>query len=298
MVGDMLRIDLTVASPLALVGAFAAIVYLSGDLRMRVLRRRWHPMRTVSFVLGCATLIYVTSAAGNGQADVLVSVLVFQQITLMTVIPPLLLLGSPGTLLLRATPHRGVGRVVLRAAHGARRAPLARALLHPLVAPTVVIALFPGLYFTDLVSAVIGLPFGHELLLAVFLLAGIIAGAPLWSNDPLPRSPSYVARLADVVVEIQVHAAFGLVLLLSGSALFSAYSQTPFPDVPATVDQSIAGMLVWTYGELPLLIVLVVTLSRWRSRDIRLSRRNDVQEEVERQRYNDYLASLQRQSPS
>ncbi|SDQ03816.1 hypothetical protein SAMN04489742_0193 [Arthrobacter crystallopoietes] len=47
---------------------------------------------------------------------------------------------------------------------------------------------------------------------------------PLWSVDPLPRAPSYPARLIDILVELQIHAVLGLILIRSGAPLISAYA--------------------------------------------------------------------------
>ncbi|EED6225861.1 cytochrome c oxidase assembly protein, partial [Salmonella enterica subsp. enterica serovar Haifa] len=104
---------------------------------------------------------------------------------------------------------------------------------------------------------------------------------------------SYAARLIDVIAEIQIHAVFGLILLLSSTPLFVAFTNPTigWPIDPLR-DQAIAGTLAWTYAELPLLIVLIVTLSRWRSRDLTLADRRRDQDDAEREEYNAYLATL------
>lgn len=290
---SFMAFGLAEASPLGLVGLLLGGLYLAGALRLWLQRRRWSVLRTIAYLLGCAFLTLTTVLGVNRYAESLVSVLVFQQITLMTVVPPLLVVGSPGRLLLRATPHAGLGLAILRAAHAGLRSRTARLALHPAVAPLVVVALFPGLYLTDLVSPVMSTPLGHELLLAIFLVSGVVAATPLWSSDPLPRAPSFGARLADVFVEIQVHAVFGLVLLMSGEPLFAAYLAPPSGfGVDPVDDQAIAGTLAWTYGELPLLVVLIVTLSKWNVGDTRRARRNQERDEAELERYNARLAGL------
>lgn len=293
---SVLSFDLLAASPLAWVALILGALYLRGAIALWARGRRWSIARTVAFLLGCTLLFLVTALGVDRYADTLVSALVFQQITIMTVVPPLLIVGSPGRLLLRSTPHTGIGRLTLRLAHAGLRSRLARTVLHPVVPIIVAIAMFPGLYLTDLVSPVIRMPAGHDLLLGVFFLSGVVAATPLWSTDPLPRAPSFVVRLVDVFLEIQIHAVFGLVLLMTGTALFAAYASAPW-GIPATTDQSIAGTLAWTYGELPLLLVLIVTLSRWRSRDIRHAARHQEQADVDLDAYNDYLAQLQRRMP-
>ncbi|WP_369010577.1 cytochrome c oxidase assembly protein, partial [Bacillus cereus] len=57
------------------------------------------------FLLGCLLLAAVMGLAIEGYGQVMFSVFMFQQMTLMMAVPPLLLLGAPGTLLLRSSPR-------------------------------------------------------------------------------------------------------------------------------------------------------------------------------------------------
>lgn len=120
---------------LPMLAAVLAIAYLLGGVvRLRRQRRRWPLWRTVCFLLGCLVLAATTGGVGvEAYGYALLSVFMFQQLTLMMTVPPLLILGSPGTLLLRATPHHGgVGLVMLRTAHaGLRHPPAARWALSP-----------------------------------------------------------------------------------------------------------------------------------------------------------------------
>lgn len=279
------------ASPLAWAAILCLALYLLGVILLRRRRRRWPLGHTASFALGCTIWFAATGLNINARADELVSALLFQQITLMVAVPPLLLMGAPGRLLLKATPRVGLGRVVLRGALSGYRSRGARILLHPIIAIAVAALAFPALYFSDAVSWFLALPNGHLLLLALFLGLGIIAAAPLWSLDPLPRTPSYVVRLVDVAIEIQIHAVFGLMLLLSREPMFRWYADEPEAwGISRALDQAIGGGLVWSYGELPLIIVLIVTLSKWRKSDLRRAKQRQSQEDVELDAYNKYLA--------
>lgn len=289
---DWFHFDLSGASPLVAVTALLLCTwYLRGAIWLWARGRRWPAPRTIAFVLGCALMFVIATFGVNRYASISLTALMFQQITAMTVIPPLLIAGSPGRLLLRSTPHHGIGRRVLQAAHAGLRSRWARALLHPLMPIAIAVAVFPALYLTDLVSTVMTTRVGAALLLAFFLVAGIVAGVPLWSPDPLPRTPSFPARLVDIFVEIQIHAILGLILIRAGTPLFGAYS-TPQQGVDPAYDQAVAGMLLWTYGELPLLIVLVACLSRWHSRDRGHARVNESREDAELEEYNAYLEQI------
>ena len=125
--------DLASVSLLGWLAVASAVAYLAGAISLWVRGRSWTVPGTISFVLGCAAWFIATGLGVNAHADELITALIFQQLTLLVAAPPLLLMGSPGTLLLRTVPHRGPGRLILLAGIvNVHR--VARALLHPWVA--------------------------------------------------------------------------------------------------------------------------------------------------------------------
>ncbi|WP_131807292.1 cytochrome c oxidase assembly protein, partial [Mycobacteroides abscessus] len=90
--------------------------YVLSVLRLRRMGRSWPWWSTVCFLSGCAILGAVMGLSIERYGFRLFSAFMFQQLTLSILVPPLLVLGSPGRLLLRSTPHHGSGRWVLAAA--------------------------------------------------------------------------------------------------------------------------------------------------------------------------------------
>lgn len=88
-------------SPVGIAALLFAALYLRGAIWMWRNRRRWAIARTASFLIGCALIFAITMFGVNRLATESITALVFQQITLLTVVPPLLIAGSPGLLLLR-----------------------------------------------------------------------------------------------------------------------------------------------------------------------------------------------------
>lgn len=278
-------------NPVAWLMIIALGLYLAGAVSLWRSGIRWSPAATLSFAVGSLFVILATGTRLTPLAEDLVSVLIFQELTLLVVAPPLLLVGMPGRMLLTAAPRLGLGRLLLRIGLAGYRSRVARVLLHPLAVLVIAAVMLPALYLSDFVSVVLGWPGGHTLLLVAFLVFGLIAGAPLWARDPLPRRPSYAVRLVEVFVEIQIHAVFGLILLLSAPPLFAAYTGVPATTgVSRALDQSVAGGLMWTYGELPLIIALIVTLSKWRGRDLRTAKNREAQDDAALDEYNAFLA--------
>ena len=279
---------------LPILALIVATAYVAGAIRLWTQGRGWSWIRTVCFLLGSTLLVVVTGAGIEGYGLRMFSVFMLQQLTLMMVIPSLLLLGSPGTLLLRATPHRGAGRPVLQAALGCLRSRAAKFALHPaLVIPLMVLSLF-GLYLSGVANVLLRSWIGHVGLEALFLFVGILIAAPLVSADPLPRRTSYVSRIFDAFAEMQLHAGFGLALTLTVTPLVAFFSDAPAAwNVDPVRDQWMAGALAWTYGEVPLLVLLILTLVRWRRQDTKLAVRAQDRTDAELEAYNDYLRGIQ-----
>lgn len=142
----------------------------------------------------CILLAAVTGLGVETYGQALVSVFMFQQLTLMMMVPPLLVLGSPGTLLLRATPHHGAGRVVLKTAHGALRNPAAKWVLSPWATVPLYLFAFYGIYLAGAADVILTAPGGHVALEVGFLLAGMLF--------TIPSCPPILCRSGWVMVRV------------------------------------------------------------------------------------------------
>jgi putative membrane protein len=274
-----------------------ATAYALGVARQVHRGRRWPVGRTAAFLSGCALLLVTTGAGIEGYGYEMFSVFMFQQLTLMMVVAPLFVLGRPGTLLLHAVPHHGLGRVTLISARRSLRSPVAGALLHPAVTIPLFLLAFYGLYLTDAATTLLGSWYGHTGMEVALLVAGVLFAVPVLSRDPLPRRQSHAGRALDVVVEMPLHAFFGVVLMMATTPLVAAFGHPPDAwGVDLLGDQETAGALAWSYGELPTLLVLLVVLSRWQREESRSvaarDRRADRDGDAELDAYNDYLTRL------
>lgn len=284
---------------LPLIAAALAVVYLVGAIRMWTRGRRWPIWRTVSFLLGCVSLAAVTGLGVEAYGYALFSVFMFQQLTLMMAIPPLLVLGSPGTLLLRATPHHGAGRIVLQIAHAGLRSRFARWLLSPWIALPLYLFAFYGLYLADFADLILALPGGHLGLEVGFLIAGILFTIPVLSSDPLPVHLNHAGRALDVFAEAALHAFFGVFLMIAASLLIDNFAASSLAlGVDPLVDQRIAGGLAWSYGEAPTLLMLLFVMHRWyrddTTRDAAAARYADTHGDPDLDAYNAYLETLRK----
>lgn len=278
------------------IGLVLAALYLAGTIRVWATGRRWSPWATLSFLTGCAVLVVVMGAGVEGYGLEMFSVFMFQQLTLMMAIPPLLVLGRPGTLLLRAMPHHGLGRAVLVAARWGLRSGVGRVLLHPALMIPVFLLCFYALYFSSLAGRLLSTWTGHLGLELLFLIAGILFTVPVLSRDPLPSPQGHLGRAADMFIEMPTHAFFGVIVMMSTTPMVSAFTHPPQSwGIDVMADQVTAGGLAWSYGELPALIVLLIIFVRWRKDESRQTAAADhrtLHEDPELDAYNAYLQQL------
>lgn len=286
-------------TPLTVVAILIGTAYLAGSTRLWVKQRHWSPWRTLSFIAGCLLIIAISSTGIDTYGRSLFSVFMFQQLTLMMAVPPLLALGAPGTLLLRAVPHSGAGRPVLRLALFGLRSPFGRALVHPALTVPLFLLSFYGFYLGDLDDAVLQHPAGHTAAQVVFLVSGLIFTVPLIAADPLPRGHGYLTRLIDLFLEMALHAFFGVIVMISARPLVAVFASPPEGwGIDPISDQKIAGALAWSYGEFPTVVMLLFLLSKWFRDDTRRARAADVHADrygyQELDDYNAYLDKLSR----
>ncbi|MFS2243026.1 MULTISPECIES: cytochrome c oxidase assembly protein [unclassified Microbacterium] len=284
---------------LPVLGLLMAVLYLAGAIRLWRQGRRWSVARTVCFLLGCIVLVAVTGLAVEGYGHLLFSVFMFQQLTLMMAIPPLLVLGSPGTLLLRATPHRGLGRVILRLALAGLRSRIARWALSPWIAMPLFLMSFYGLYLGGLADPILQTPGGHPLLEIAFLAAGVLFTIPILSNDPLPVRMTYPGRAMDLFAEAALHAFFGVFLMMSPTLFVETFAgPTTALGIDPLEDQWLAGALAWSYGEGPTVVMLLYVMHRWfRDDTVRAAKADkyaDAHGDPELDAYNAYLDALRK----
>ncbi len=277
--------------------------YLASAIRLWSTGRSWSITRTISFLSGCLLTAYVLGAGIEGYGYEMFSVFMFQQLMLTMAIPALLVSGSPGTLLLRSTPHHGLGRAVFAVAFAGLRSRFGRLILHPAFTIPLFLAMFYGVYFTALADRLLASWAGHVALEAAFLLAGILFTAPLLSRDPLPRRETSAGRLVDMFIEMPLHAFFGVIVMTATAPLLRSFSSPPSSwNLDVLADQGVAGGLAWSFGELPSLIIIMVLMVRWHRDDTRKAaaadRQADRDGDAELTEYNAYLDRIRSGRPS
>ncbi|MCB7134983.1 bifunctional copper resistance protein CopD/cytochrome c oxidase assembly protein [Cellulosimicrobium marinum] len=281
----------------ACVAAF--VVYLAWVRRLARRGDRWPVGRTVSWCAGVVVLFWVTSGGPATYGHVLFSGHMVQHMVLAMVVPILLVLGAPVTLLLRAVPPRKDG------SRGPREWVLAlvtsrvgQFFAHPVVAAVNFAGSMIVFYYTPAFELALTTYAGHLLMLLHFTLAGYLFANALVGIDPGPHRPPYPQRLLLLFATMAFHAFFG-VALTSGEVLlvpewFGLLGREWGPS--AIEDQQRGGGVAWGIGELPTLALAIVVAVMWTRSDEREARRHDRQADrdgdAELGEYNAMLAKM------
>ncbi|QAY71729.1 copper resistance protein CopD [Xylanimonas protaetiae] len=279
--------------------AAGVVVYLMWVRRLARRGDRWPVGRTVSWCLGVGVVGWVTNGGPAVYGEVLFSAHMVAHMVLALLVPMLLALGAPVTLLLRAVPgrrdgSRGPREWVLGFVHSR----WGRVVANPVVAAVVFVAGMLIFYYTPLFDWSLRSHVGHVWMVVHFTLAGYLFANALVGVDPGPSRPSYPMRLVLLFATMAFHAFFG-VALMSQTTLLAAdwFGNMGRPwGFTAIQDQQRGGDIAWGIGELPTLVLAIAVAVMWTRSDEREARRRDRKAErdgdVELQEYNAMLAAM------
>ena len=276
-----------------------ALLYSAGVYRLRRRGDRWSAGRALAFALGLVLVLEVTATGVGGYGMRLLSVHMVQHMTLSLLAPVPLLLGAPITLALRALHpaargHRGPREYLVSALHSR----LARVLTSAWFTLPLFIASLYGLYFTALFGILMRTWWGHDVMLAHFLIVGLLFFYPLLGLDPAPRRPQPVLGILELLAGMPFHAFFGIAVMMSSAVIapFFAHALPAAWPTSALGDQHTAGGIAWAFGEIPTVLVLLILAAQWRRADnraaARADRAADRDQDADLAAYNQHLARL------
>lgn len=281
-----------------------AALYVAGLVRLRRRGDRWPPGRTVSWLLGCMALLFVTSSGIGRYMPAMFSMHMVVHMCLSMLVPILLALGAPVTLALRALPaagrssgHQdppGMREWLLAGLHSR----FSRFLTNPVVATVLFVAGFYGLYLSNLFDITASSHAGHLAMNLHFLLSGYLFYWVVIGVDPTPRPIPPLAKVAVVFASLPLHAFFGVVLMGTKKVLGADYYRSLGLSWHTDLlgDQRLGGGIAWSAGEFPLVIVMLALLVQWARSDRRtakrLDRAADRDDDAELAAYNAMLSRL------
>jgi cytochrome c oxidase assembly factor CtaG len=240
--------------------ALAAVLYLLGCRG----RSRPTPLQMASFFAGLVTIVVALDSPIDDYADQLFWVHMLQHVLLLTVAPPLFLLGRPWPTMWRALPlgpRTALGRTLARAPWTAPVRALARPLPAWVLFNAAVIGWhIPAAYDATLTSGVV-----HACEHAMFFFFGLLFWARVIDPGPLRPRLVWPVRIAFTVGAMVVGWVLAITLVVVPHTLYHYYSalQARPGGITAMEDQQIAAGIMWVPGSIAYTITFLVGFYRW-----------------------------------
>jgi len=252
----------TVEPALAYV-VLAGLLYAIGGrgYRRAAEQSRW---RAVSFAVGLGTIVIALDSPLDGYADSLFWAHMSQHVLLLTLAPPLVLLGRPWPRMWRALPSPAriaVGRTL----SASRWAAPVRALARPVPAwilfnVTILAWHIPGAYNATLGSGAV-----HDLEHAMFFFTGLLFWARVVDPGPLRPRLNWLTRTGYVIGAMVVGWSLAITLVLVPDPIYSHYALLAHRpgQISALTDQQLAAGIMWVPGSLSYGIAMFLSFYRW-----------------------------------
>jgi putative membrane protein len=260
----------------------AGLMYVIGGLRPGTSRRRLsnrmeEHLRELAFFAGLVSIVIALDSPIDYYSEQLFWVHMGQHIILLTVAPPLILMGRPWPRMWQALPlgwRTSVGRTLAGASW---TAPI-RAIAKPIPAfvlfnVNMLLWHIPGAYNLTLNHQWI-----HNCEHALFFFTGLLFWAHVVDPGPLRQRMTWYWRAIYITGAMITGWVLAITLVLAKHPLYPHYADllTRPGGFSALTDQQLAGGMMWVPGSVSYSIALLAIFSRWASADSEKSPRRTV----------------------
>jgi len=262
---DSLPLGLTWAAFwLHLLGEHLA-VRRTGRPRSRLARRR-----ALAFYAGLLAIVAAIATPIEALSKQLLWTHMIQHVLLLSVAAPLIVLGAPWMSLWRPLPlgmRRALARAVVLSPRSAPVRSVWRVLSRPLVVLLVYSVNLLAWHLPVLYDLALGNTDVHAVEHLTFVGFGILLWAQVIASPPFRPSLAYPGRVAYLVAAMIPNVALSMLLAFSRSPLYPFYAHLAHRPgaISAITDQQIAAGIMWSFGDLPFAIAIVVLVVRWLS---------------------------------
>jgi putative membrane protein len=245
----------------------AAAVYGRGWARIRHTRPvEFPPWRLVAFLGGIAAIFVAVSSPLDTFSESLLFMHMGQHFVLMSIAPPLLVLGAPVVPILRGLP-RWLMRTVLHPLFGSRTLrSLGGILTRPAVAWIAMNAAYVGWHIPAAYEFALSSEGWHNVEHACFLFTSTLFWWPIVRPWPFQQECSRWVIVPYLLLADLVNTALSALLCFSGRLIYPSYGEIARPfGLSALNDQVAAGAFMWVFGSmvflLPVLAVIMQVFS-------------------------------------
>lgn len=218
---------------------------------------RWPlPRQVLAYLFGLFSL----AAVLTGPLDQLTKersffIYIFQQMVLIFIAPPLLILGTPGWMLQPLLLNRYVE-------------PIARRITRPLVVFMLFSAVFTLVHFPAVCDRICHIHPVYGDVHTMLLITGLLLWFPMTSTLPEYPRMSYPMQILYLFLFMIPMTAVAAPITMAQSVLYSYYYPQPHPfGFNAMDDQVLGGLIMWVGQGVYLMFVFSAIFFRWAARD-------------------------------
>jgi putative membrane protein len=242
--------------------AVTALIYIRGFMRIRRTRPAQFPAwRAAAFLSGIAALFVAVASPLDTFSESLLFMHMAQHYVLMSIAPPLIVLGAPVVPLLRGLPRAAIRLLrplfVTRFFHAA-----GRFLTRPRVAWIAMNAAYIGWHMPRAYEFALSSENWHDFEHACFFFTNLMFWWPIiqpWPSRPLASRWVLIPYL--VLADI-VNTAVSAFLCFAGRLLYPSYGLIPRPfGLSALNDQAAAGAFMWVCGSVVYLVPAIAIVA-------------------------------------
>jgi putative membrane protein len=244
---------------LTLFSLVAVILYVRGWRRGRVLRPHELPLwRAICFCAGILSAWLAIASPIGVFDDVVLTIHMVQHLTLMSVAPPLILLGAPAVPILRGLPRPILQKVFAPLLRLKALRQIVHGLIHPVTGWLALNLAFLGWHIPAAYELALRNETWHEVEHACFFFTSLL----FWWTvlQPWPSRPvwSRWKTIPYLLTADFVNTALCAFFAFSSRVLYPAYVDAPRVfSLSALNDQIFAGAFMWVFGSLFYLIPTV-----------------------------------------
>ncbi|MEO8541907.1 MAG: cytochrome c oxidase assembly protein [bacterium] len=220
----------------------------------------WPKKRSAFFFSGIGVMAFAVMAPPFSYDGVLFSVHMWQHILLMMVASPLILMGTPITLLLRSVSRDTRRNVILPILHSRAM----RVVTFPVIAWLIFAATMWGSHFSPLFNAALEHPWLHMLEHMLYVTVALMFWWQVIGLDPTPWRMAHPIRVLYVFLQMPQNSFLALAIYETNRVLYSHYATTQRTWGPTPLeDQQLAGITMWIIGDLLFLTAVGFVIAGW-----------------------------------
>jgi cytochrome c oxidase assembly factor CtaG len=241
-------------------------VLLAGGLYVIGSRGRWRPtpLEATAFFGSLLTIVIALDSPIDTYADQLFWVHMLQHVLLLTVAPPLFLLGRPWPRMWRALPLQPRTTVARAIVHSPWASPI-RKLARPVPAFILFNATLIAWHIPAAYDATLRYGSVHVIEHAMFFFTGLLFWARVIDPGPLRPRLVWPARIAYVAGAMVVSWALAITLVLLPHPAYGYYASLASRPggITALADQQLAAGVMWVLGSVAYTITFIIGFYKW-----------------------------------